>query len=705
MRNYTKKKLILLILGLIFEFSLLIHSNLIFYQGKDSGNLNNDNKPDLKNTGYWNVSPIIINGNSGWEFINSTYEWCNGAGTWDNPYIIENVTIDAGWSDSGIYVQSSTVFFIIRNCTFYYSGSYESGIKLMSVSNGQVKNNTCLNNWRAIRLENGNNITISNNIVKYSNEGGIHIGGGSNNTISKNKIEFTTSIAGIVLINTQNTTIYDNIAVNNGNGIEISGDNSEFNDIYNNTANNNNYDGIKIADCQLNNVSKNIVNFNGLNGIFINHDVNDMIISNNEIMNNDNGIFFDDYNINNTISENKIHHNSIGIELKNSNNNLFYKNIIINNSFSAIDNGIVNQWDNEAIGNYWSDYTGTDSNGDGIGDTPYSISGSAGSQDNFPIFELPDNAPPSISIISPSIYDVFGFNAPNFEIIIGDQSPINTTWYTIDGGTTNYTFSGLTGIVNQIAWDNKGTESIILRFYANDSLGHIGFKDVVIWKDLIAPRITINSPALYQLCCVDAPSFSLTIDEPNIQTKLYSINGRPNITFTTQTQFSQSEWNSAGNGTVLVTFYVIDKVGNTNSSDLIVRKDAYIPDITIHTPEQNKIFGNTSPEFNISIIEDDLVVSMWYIIQGNITQHPITGLTGTISHEAWNHAIEGNVTITFYAQDRAGNIGTERVTVIKSIPTPTAIPGYNLFVLLGFSSVIIIIIRRKWRILFDNHDL
>lgn len=193
-------------------------------------------------------------------------------------------------------------------------------------------------------------------------------------------------------------------------------------------------------------------------------------------------------------------------------------------------------------------------------------------------------------------------------------------------------------------------------------------------------------------------AFSLTIDEPNIQTKLYSVNGRPNITITTQTHFSQSEWNTAGNGTVSVTFYVIDKVGNTNSSEVTVGKDAYEPDITILSPIPGKIFGSTPPSFNISVIEEDLT-SMWYSLLGYPTQYPFTGVTGTISQEAWDQALEGNVSIIFFAQDRTGNIEVESVVVIKSIPSPPQPPisGYNLLVLLGVLSAIVIIVERKWR--------
>ena len=52
---------------------------------------------------------------------------------------------------------------------------------------------------------------------------------------------------------------------------------------------------------------------------------------------------------------------------------LFYLNNFIDNSeWQACDMG-SNAWNNSQYGNYWSNYTGVDADGDGIGDTPYQI--------------------------------------------------------------------------------------------------------------------------------------------------------------------------------------------------------------------------------------------------------------------------------------------------------------------------------------------
>jgi nitrous oxidase accessory protein len=87
-------------------------------------------------------------------------------------------------------------------------------------------------------------------------------------------------------------------------------------------------------------------------------------------------------------------------------NNTFYHNTFINNNkhvdIYKWDLSKNSAWDNGKEGNYWDDYNGTDSNKDGIGDTPYVIN--ENNQDNYPLMapfdissvtvELPDWASP-----------------------------------------------------------------------------------------------------------------------------------------------------------------------------------------------------------------------------------------------------------------------------------------------------------------------
>jgi len=69
---------------------------------------------------------------------------------------------------------------------------------------------------------------------------------------------------------------------------------------------------------------------------------------------------------------------------KQSSNNTIYSNNFVNNDLQVlIDTDSANVWDNGAEGNYWNNYTGTDNDGDGMGDTPYVID--ENNQDNYPL--------------------------------------------------------------------------------------------------------------------------------------------------------------------------------------------------------------------------------------------------------------------------------------------------------------------------------
>ena len=147
----------------------------------------------------------------------------------------------------------------------------------------------------------------------------------------------------------------------------------------------NNSKGISMPGWSSNNQIMNCTIFYNDDGIYIDTYSDGNKITNCDIANNQYGIHFMQTSRENQIVCCSISDNQYGIYLPgmSSDTNVIYHNNFINNTNNAYDE-CSNYWDNGTAGNYWSDYNGTDVNGDGIGDTPYSISGGS-NQDNYPL--------------------------------------------------------------------------------------------------------------------------------------------------------------------------------------------------------------------------------------------------------------------------------------------------------------------------------
>lgn len=124
-------------------------------------------------------------------------------------------------------------------------------------------------------------------------------------------------------------------------------------------------------------------------GFYLNG-VQNCLISNNNISKNEIGICL--YNSgNNTLNDNVMYSNTeCGIKLLGSSENIIYNNCF-NNTKNVIENK-PNVW-NYTRGNYWSDYTGTDMDGDDIGDTSYVIDHLTNSMDYEPLINFTPQAP------------------------------------------------------------------------------------------------------------------------------------------------------------------------------------------------------------------------------------------------------------------------------------------------------------------------
>jgi parallel beta-helix repeat protein len=255
-----------------------------------------------------------------WEEVETYVPWIGSDGTWADPYIIENLEIDASGSGSGIQIENSkNVYFIIRKCNISNSGGGSNGgIYLLNTENGTLDNNNCsINGGAGIRLENSNNITISNNIVTDNGPSGVYLFNSDDNKIIHNYAAFTgigsDQNYGIwVSQGCSNNIIINNTANNNEfTGIFIEEDNN-WNKIINNTANDNGGEGIRVWDtCTYNIISNNTVSDTGGNvqtvGIILSvNNQNNNVTGNTAKGHTQYGIYISTNSDNNTIAGNTI---------------------------------------------------------------------------------------------------------------------------------------------------------------------------------------------------------------------------------------------------------------------------------------------------------------------------------------------------------------------------------------------------------------
>ncbi|APH38540.1 right-handed parallel beta-helix repeat-containing protein [Methanohalophilus halophilus] len=407
--------------------------------------------------------------------------------------ILKNVTIvEHGSSGIEILGDNNTVI----DSTIRDNGRF--GIDTRGLNN--ILNNVVVQNNAAdgIALSGRSNI-INDSTIRDNGRYGIDIDG-LNNTLNNSIIQNNTENA-VYFRGDSNILVNNIIQYNKANGISYSGSNNvmkmntvrhnreygicpnrysypnSFNELKHNTVQNNS-NGIYFNDNR-GVLHNNTIEDNTLNGVILSGSDNE--VSHNTIENNtDSGIkIYSSFG--STLESNTIVTNSIGINLIKSASNIFYQNTIANNTQRNIQSmGPPNYWtspDNitysyegkeytSKLGNYYGDYDGNDTDGDGIGDTlNYTID--SGNIDTRPLVlqweEITKSSSTSDTFAETTEQDSNGRTSVGPSIPPEAVDITNSNIKSVTGGSNvKYDFSDSEGPVMGISFDAKDNEGNVV---------------------------------------------------------------------------------------------------------------------------------------------------------------------------------------------------------------------------------------------------
>ena len=407
---------------------------------------------------------------------------------------------------------------------YVYSGTYNENLivnkplTIQGYGSGTKTINGVNSNMHTVKIETSN-VTISGFTIQ-------------------NEIGSANHYSCVLLNLVSNCHIYNNILRKGENGIYLVSSNS--NTINGNTIENNNQYGMIFSNSDNNKVYDNTIRENGNDGVYL---VSGS--SSNKIYQN-------------TITSNYIN----GVKTVTSNNNVFYLN-----SFS--DNGENNAWDPgdniwyyNSQGNYWDDYTGTDSNG------PYNIPGGGGNQDLYPLGYFA-NSLPVANIVSVTPNPATQGDTVYFEGSASDDGTI------VDWEWTSST-DGLLSNSEDFSYSSLSVGTHTIRFRVQDNDGAWSSYDTITLTvnpkntgdENQPPTAKINKPKTQTTVIYGEPVFfSGTGEDSDGSIIEYYWSSNLDGKLSTQQSFYKSDLSV---GIHTITFKVKDNKGTWSNPDTLV---------------------------------------------------------------------------------------------------------------------------------------
>jgi len=503
------------------------------------------------------------------------YYFYNSHGTLSDPIIVE---------DKVLNVENS-----INKAKVYFYDSSNITIRNFTIKNG-TNMNLCIDNSAHIIVDNcfleneyyglvfysSDNNVISNCTI-YDSSYGIYLQSYCDYNTFENNFLLDNSLEGFYLqFRNENNVFVENIVSNNSVGFYL-------------------YD-----ECKYNIFKSNLIENNTGDGIHLHYD----------------GGSGRDNNDFNEIYENIIeNNNAIGLYIGSTcDSNKIYSNNFLNNIENANDSGLNTYNEVYPIGgNFWSEYSGMDSDGDGLGDTPFNIAGGSNT-DSYPLIYVWGENPP---------VSIFTFNVYNLSVLFDGSDS-----YDRDGTIGDYTFNfgdgnTSTSMLFNHTYGGYGTYSVSLTVIDDD--GKLGIISNIVFVKI---HVTNLGPKWN--------FFSLTFNQTIIKTNISVIfNG------------SEYTWEEAVNRNIIVT--QIYEWNRTNQNydwvDFLVPGHGY----WIYSYEDCELKAIVETNLTDNNLITDLL-SEWNLVgfpdskkihKDNISVY-YDGTTYT-----WQEAVDGNIVLNF----------------------------------------------------------
>lgn len=305
---------------------------------------------------------------------------------------------------------------------------------------------------------------------------------------------------------------------------------------------------------------------------------------------------------------------------------------------------------------YYSNYTIIATNGTFSANHSYNVSLELNNLDDYFTLEIFESTPPTITIASPTNIT---YNATNIiDLNVSANEEIDTWWYSNDSGATNKTFTP-----NQTYIWEYGNH--ILFVWANDTTGNIGEQNVSFTVvDITSPVITITSPIEANNYNINYTDLNWSVDDA--ESCWYSLDSGTNTSISTNITLT-----GLSEGSHNLRVYCNDSFNNIGEDLVNWNVDTLNPSVNIVYPT-NTTYTYDVTNLNYTAINGGALESCWYSIDGGVTnsspQSCGTNWTGVSSSEGAN-------TWIVWANDSAGNEGSDSVTFYKDSIDPVAYTG------------------------------